>query len=140
MALSDEGNLQLKQKRFRGDLRPLEAGCACSTCRHFSRAYLHALAAKEQTGARLVTIHNIAYMMRLGARMRAAIKEDRFPSFVADFFAAWFPRGDYPSWCIDALAAVGITLPAPAPAPASAPAPAALTGAARAPGEGARVK
>jgi len=122
VALTDMGNLNLKQKRYRSEMIPIEPDCGCETCKHFTRAYLHTVAAKEQTGARLVTIHNIAYMMRLGKRMREAILEDRFPAFAADFFSSWFPAGDYPTWCVDALAEVGITLPpgsntAPARAP-----------------------
>ena len=80
---------QLKSKKYRSDTNPIENECKCSTCMHFSRAYLHCLATKEQTGARLVTIHNIAYMMRLGERMREAIRSGTFPDFVVSFFKSW---------------------------------------------------
>jgi queuine tRNA-ribosyltransferase len=90
--------LQLKNKKFKADMAPLEADCSCATCASFSRAFLHCVAAKEQTGARLLTIHNIAYMMRLGSRMRQAIRSDTFPQFVLDFFIKWYavvpPPGD----------------------------------------------
>jgi len=43
-------------------------------------------------------------MMRLGKRMRQAIRADAFPEFVRDYFRKWYPRGDWPQWCYDALA------------------------------------
>mmetsp|Transcript_21361 Transcript_21361/g.33412 ORF Transcript_21361/g.33412 Transcript_21361/m.33412 type:complete len:279 (+) Transcript_21361:533-1369(+) len=110
VALTDIGTMQLKNKRYKGDTSPIEKDCKCSTCSHFTRAYLHCLVAKEQTGARLVTIHNIAYMMRLGSRMREAIRSGTFPEFVVSFFKGWYPKGDYPTWCVEALASVGITI------------------------------
>ena len=119
VALTDDGNMQLKNKKFKADLSPIEKDCACATCQHFTRAYLHCVASKEQTGARLVTIHNIAYMMRLGRRMREAIRADTFPAFVVDYFSRWYPRGDWPRWCVDALARVNIHLPCLQPGPPS---------------------
>lgn len=119
VALTDHGNMQLKNKKFRADFSPIEKDCPCVTCQHFSRAYLHCMASKEQTGARLVTIHNIAYMMRLGRRMRQAICADVFPEFVVDYFSRWYPRGDWPRWCREALASVNIHLPSTLPIPTS---------------------
>jgi queuine tRNA-ribosyltransferase len=113
VALTDGGNMQLKNKKFKADFSPIEKDCSCATCTSFTRAYLHCLVCKEQTGARLVTIHNIAYMMRLGKRMRQAIRDDVFPEFVLGFFQKWYPRGDWPQWCYDALAQVNINLPHP---------------------------
>eukprot|EP00281_Chroomonas_sp_CCMP1168_P019755 CAMPEP_0206225354 /NCGR_PEP_ID=MMETSP0047_2-20121206/7503_1 /ASSEMBLY_ACC=CAM_ASM_000192 /TAXON_ID=195065 /ORGANISM="Chroomonas mesostigmatica_cf, Strain CCMP1168" /LENGTH=154 /DNA_ID=CAMNT_0053648349 /DNA_START=62 /DNA_END=523 /DNA_ORIENTATION=+ len=110
VALSDEGNMQLKQRRFKEDLAPLEKDCKCPTCLHFTRAYLHILAAKEQTGARLITQHNIAYMMRLMKRAREAISAGRYPQFVQEYFEKVYPKHDYPWWCVQALREVGIEL------------------------------
>eukprot|EP00282_Hemiselmis_andersenii_P017691 CAMPEP_0114109448 /NCGR_PEP_ID=MMETSP0043_2-20121206/782_1 /TAXON_ID=464988 /ORGANISM="Hemiselmis andersenii, Strain CCMP644" /LENGTH=127 /DNA_ID=CAMNT_0001201327 /DNA_START=63 /DNA_END=443 /DNA_ORIENTATION=- len=95
VALSDGGNMQLKQNRFKNDLCPIEADCGCPTCKNFSRAYLHVLAAKEQTGARLITIHNIAYMMRLMKRAREAIFEGTYPEFVSAYMARAYPDRKY---------------------------------------------
>ena len=105
VALTDHGNMQLKNKKYKSDFAPIEEDCTCISCAKFSRAYLHCLVCKEQTGARLVTIHNIAYMMRLGQRMRAAIQADAFPQFVLNFFQTWYgisrlPRR--PPRCADA--------------------------------------
>ena len=85
-------------------------------CKNFSRAYIHLIAGKEQTGARLITIHNIAYMMRLMKRARAAIDEGNYPEFVVDYMARVYPKADYPGWVKDALTEVGINLREATPA------------------------
>ena len=61
------------------DDSPLDPQCACYTCRHFTRAYLHHLhRANEILGARLNTLHNLHYYLELMAGMREAIGQGRF--------------------------------------------------------------
>ena len=68
------GDVKIRNARHRTDLAPLDEGCACYTCRHFSRAYLHHLQrANEILGARLNTIHNLHYYLTLLAELRDAI-------------------------------------------------------------------
>ena len=70
--------LNLKNARFADDLRPIEQGCDCDTCRHHSRAYLrHLLKANEQLGQQLATIHNLRFMARLMEEIRDAIAAGR---------------------------------------------------------------
>jgi queuine tRNA-ribosyltransferase len=69
-----EGVVKLRNARFRTDTGPLDPGCDCYTCRHFSRAYLHHLdRCREILGARLSTIHNLHYYQRLMRTLRDAI-------------------------------------------------------------------
>jgi queuine tRNA-ribosyltransferase len=71
---TSEGPLNIRNSRFQSDLGPIDAGCECYACRHYSRAYLrHLQQCNEILGARLATIHNLHYYLRLMARMRAAI-------------------------------------------------------------------
>ena len=82
------GTLKLRNSVHKRDLRPIEEGCDCYTCRHYSRAYLHHLdKCNEMLGARLNTIHNLRYYIRLMHDMRAAIEAGRFASFAEDFYA-----------------------------------------------------
>ncbi len=68
------------------DPRPLEPGCGCYPCRHYSRAYLrHLFQAREMLAYRLLTLHNLYYYLSLMARMRQAIKAGRFPEFYREF-------------------------------------------------------
>ncbi len=68
-------HLNLKNARFKKDLNPIDASCLCYTCRQFTRSYVHHLIkAGELLSGQLLTIHNMAYMMRLAKRIRASIK------------------------------------------------------------------
>jgi queuine tRNA-ribosyltransferase len=68
---------------------PLDPACDCYTSRHYSRAYLHHLDRQNEIlGARLNTLHNLAYYLGLMRRARAAIQRGEFAAFAADFHAA----------------------------------------------------
>ncbi len=78
VALTRPGKLNLRHARYRDDLRPLEADCPCPACRGFSRAYLrHLHGLNEIMAHRLLTWHNLAFMMRLMLDCRAAIEAGR---------------------------------------------------------------
>jgi queuine tRNA-ribosyltransferase len=71
------GDIRIRNARFREDTAPLDADCACYTCRNFTRAYLYHLdKAKEILGARLNTLHNLHYYQELMRELRAAIESD----------------------------------------------------------------
>ena len=89
-ALTWEGRLNLRNARFARDPEPLESGCACSTCQRWSRAYLkHLLAVSEPTGARLTTIHNVHWLLRLIDQARDAIAGGTYDAFRAGVIAVW---------------------------------------------------
>ncbi|MFZ9406603.1 MAG: tRNA guanosine(34) transglycosylase Tgt [Burkholderiaceae bacterium] len=80
------GDVKIRNARYRDDPRPLDATCACSTCRQHSRAYLHHLnRVNEILGAHLATVHNLHYYLNLMAGLRAAILTASFDRFVAQF-------------------------------------------------------
>jgi queuine tRNA-ribosyltransferase len=89
-AFSYDGPLRLRNSKHRRDPGPLESGCVCYTCTNFSRAYLHHLfAADEMLGPTLVSLHNIAFYLRLMADARRAIAERRFAEFHSACLARW---------------------------------------------------
>ncbi len=76
------GDVKIRNARYRDDPAPLDPQCACTTCRQFSRAYLHHLQRiNEMLGARLNTIHNLHYYLDLMRRARDAIRQGSFQSF-----------------------------------------------------------
>jgi len=84
------GRLNIRNARFAEDAHPIEEGCTCYTCRTFSRAYLrHLFKAKEITGLRLATIHNIHFMLRMMEEIRGAIGAGVFAEFRAAFHASY---------------------------------------------------
>jgi queuine tRNA-ribosyltransferase len=81
------GRLIIKNARYKEDERPVDGGCGCYTCSHYSRAYLrHLFMSSELLAYRLNTIHNIAYYAQLMGEMRDAIKEDRLLDYRSRFY------------------------------------------------------
>jgi hypothetical protein len=109
-ALVPWGTMQLKAKEYANDFTPIDDTCACNTCKSYTRAYLHLVAAKEPVGSQLLTHHNIAYQMRLMRELRTSIIEGRFTEYVQAFMLRQFPKKNYPDWAKDALKAVDIDL------------------------------
>ena len=82
------GVLKLRNARYRQDTRPLDEMCDCYTCQHFSRAYLYHLSkCGEILGARLNSIHNVRFYLRLMEDIRAAIEQGKFDQFTGEFYA-----------------------------------------------------
>jgi queuine tRNA-ribosyltransferase len=82
------GTININNARHREAQGPIEAGCGCYTCRHYSRAYLrHLYQAKEILAHRLNTIHNLHFYLNLVKQMRMAIIGDTFERFRRDFHA-----------------------------------------------------
>lgn len=106
-----KGILSLKSGKFANDFSPLEEGCECSTCKNYTRAYVHMVATRDTVGCHLVSIHNVAFQLRLMKEMRTAIEADAFPAWIKQFFANYFgDRNKYPVWAINALQSVGVDL------------------------------
>jgi queuine tRNA-ribosyltransferase len=79
------GLLRLRNARYRDDPEPPEPGCDCPTCARFSRAYLrHLLRAGESLAARLASLHNLRFYLRLLERAREAIGAGRFAALRAE--------------------------------------------------------
>jgi queuine tRNA-ribosyltransferase len=89
-AFTADGPLTIKQARYARDPAPLDAECACYTCRTFSRAYLrHLFLSEELLVHRLLSLHNVSFFVGLLAAMRAAIDGGRFEPFRTRFFARY---------------------------------------------------
>ncbi|MGL6094918.1 MAG: tRNA-guanine transglycosylase, partial [Fimbriiglobus sp.] len=93
LAFTYAGPLRLRNAKHRRDPAPLESGCSCYCCANFSRAYLHHLfAADEMLGPTLLSLHNVAFYLRLMADARRAIADGRFAEFRAECVAGWTPE------------------------------------------------
>jgi queuine tRNA-ribosyltransferase len=87
-ALVSTGRLNLRNARFARDQRPLEEGCGCPACERFTRAYIrHLVTQSEILGLRLLSLHNLWFVLDLTARARAAIERGTFSSFRQDALA-----------------------------------------------------
>jgi queuine tRNA-ribosyltransferase len=87
-ALTGHGRLNLRNAQFARDPRPLDERCECPACTRFSRAYIrHLVNQQELLGLRLLSLHNLRYLLDLTAGARAAIEAGRLADFVADALA-----------------------------------------------------
>ena len=78
------GTIRLRNARYRDDIRPFDEECGCSTCRQFSRAYLHHLQrVNEILGAHLNTVHNLHFYQQLMGELRQAIDAGRLTEYAA---------------------------------------------------------
>ena len=83
-ALTATGRLNLHNARFARDPRPLEEGCGCPACTRFSRAYVrHLVNQEELLGLRLLSLHNLHFLLELTAGARAAIERGELAAFTA---------------------------------------------------------
>ncbi len=83
-ALTRTGRLNLRNARFASDPRPLEDGCACPACARFSRAYIRHLVNQEEIlGLRLLSLHNLHFVLELTAGARAAIERGELEAYTA---------------------------------------------------------
>jgi len=84
-ALTWEGRVNLRNARFARDARPLDEGCACPACTTFTRAYIRHLVNQEEIlGLRLLSLHNLRFVLDLVAAARNAIERNDFSAWSAD--------------------------------------------------------
>jgi queuine tRNA-ribosyltransferase len=87
-ALTWQGRLNLKNARYTADPGPLQDGCECPACRRFSRAYIrHLINQQELLGLRLLSLHNLRFVLDLTAGARAAIERGEFATYKQDALA-----------------------------------------------------
>lgn len=90
-ALTDDGNMNIHNQKYKTDFTPIQADCGCYACQHYNRAYIHHLVGcGEMFGLRLLSIHNIHWTMNLMAKIREAIRQDKFLEFKHDFYQRFY--------------------------------------------------
>lgn len=92
-AFTSEGRINLRNARFREDAEPLEPGCACAACRRFSRAYIrHLVTADEILGLRLLSLHNVHFLIALMRRAREAIRAGTFDGWSREWLLRYHSK------------------------------------------------
>ncbi len=86
--MTSEGRISIRKAIYKNDFTPLDPECDCYTCRNYTKAYLnHLQRTNEGFGTRLMSIHNLRFLVKLMEDTRKAIKEDRFHDFKEDTLA-----------------------------------------------------
>lgn len=91
---TNQGKRNLLNARYELDDKPIEEGCGCPACRHYSRAYIrHLLKAKEMLGMRLCVLHNLYFYNTMMAEIRTAIEEGRYQTYKKAKLAGFEAQG-----------------------------------------------
>jgi queuine tRNA-ribosyltransferase len=92
-AFTPDGRLNIKRAEFRIDPRPLDDECDCAACRRFSRGYLrHLFVSDEMLGLRLLSLHNVHFLVRLMRDARDAIRGGTIGAWSRDWLARYHSR------------------------------------------------
>ena len=89
-AMTARGRLVIRNAVYAEDFRPIDEYCSCYTCRNFSRAYIrHLFKAEETFGLRLLSIHNLHFLLDFAKKIRDSIEQNRFAEFRKEFWDNW---------------------------------------------------
>lgn len=89
-AYTQTGRITVRNAVYARDFSPLDPGCTCSVCRNFTRAYIrHLIKAGEMLAHRLITYHNVFFLVRLMEKARDAIRQGRFMEFYSEFMGMY---------------------------------------------------
>ena len=92
-AMTSTGRLNVRNASLRADPRPLDEHCPCSTCARFSRAYLrHLFVADEILGLRLLSLHNVHFLVDLMRTARSAVRDGTFDAWATDWLDRYHSR------------------------------------------------
>ena len=96
-AMTARGRLVIRNAVYAEDFRPIDENCSCYTCRNFSRAYIrHLFKAEETFGLRLLSIHNLHFLLDFAKKIRDSIEQDRFAEFRKEFWNNWEEKDKRP--------------------------------------------
>ena len=85
-AFTRTGKINVKNAKYKEDFTPVDPECDCECCKHYTKAYIrHLIVANETLGQRLLSIHNLRFLIKLTEEIREAIKEDNFDNCKKDF-------------------------------------------------------
>ena len=91
-AFTRKGSISIKAGACKADFGPIDQGCDCFACRHFTRAYLrHLLNVGEILGLRMLSVHNTRIYLKVMEEVRAAIADGTFGEYRREFVANYVP-------------------------------------------------
>lgn len=89
-AFTRKGKINFNNAKYKEDFTPVEEGCDCYTCKNYTKAYIrHLITTDEMLGGRLLSIHNIRFLIKLTEELREAIKENRILEYREEFISKY---------------------------------------------------
>ena len=90
-AYTKYGKINLRNSKYKEDFSNLDSSCNCYTCKNYTKAYLrHLNTTNEMLGSRLLSIHNIHFLMNLMSEIRESIKKDNIEEFKEGFVKDYY--------------------------------------------------
>ncbi len=94
-AFTRNGKINIRNAKYKEDFTPIENTCDCYACKHYTKAYIrHLMVAEETFGSRLLSIHNIRFLIKMMEEIRSSIKEDTFSSYKYEFLKKYKDVGN----------------------------------------------
>ena len=85
-AFTRNGKINIKNNKYKEDFQPIDESCDCYTCKNFTRAYVrHLITANETNGGRLLSIHNIRFLIKMTEEIRTSIENGNFQEYKKEF-------------------------------------------------------
>ena len=85
-AFTKDGKINIKNAKYKEDFTPVDSECDCECCKHYTKAYIrHLIVAEETLGQRLLSIHNLRFLIKIAENTRKSIKEDKFLEYKKEF-------------------------------------------------------
>ena len=95
-AFTKYGKINLKNAKYKEEFKPIEDDCDCYACKNFTKAYIrHLITSDEMLGARLLSIHNLRFLIRLTEDLRESIKNDNILEYRDNFIKNYYGNKDY---------------------------------------------
>lgn len=92
---TETGRYSIRNEKFKNDRAPLQKSCQCETCKNYSKSYLrHLIFENEISGLRLMTIHNLHFLLNLMQEIRQSIEKDTFPTFKKKFLKKFHQKDE----------------------------------------------
>ena len=89
-AFTRYGKINIRNAKYKEDFTPIEENCDCYACKNYTKAYIrHLITSNESFGGRLLSIHNIRFLIKLTEELRLAIKENRLLGYKEDFISKY---------------------------------------------------
>jgi queuine tRNA-ribosyltransferase len=89
-AFTLDGKINLKNAKYKEDFTPVDSNCDCECCKHYTKAYIrHLIVANETLGQRLLSIHNLRFLIKITENIRESIKEDKFLEYKKEFLTRY---------------------------------------------------
>ena len=87
-AFTKYGKINIKNAKYKDDFTELDNGCDCECCKNYTKAYIrHLITSNETLGSRLLSIHNLRFLIRIMENIRTSIQEDRFLEYKDEFIS-----------------------------------------------------